>query len=297
MHKDEELADEETREIDAYINSIIKTRDRPFQIDSKPRITLAKLRFFMERAYKSFFIERLRTPYSKPWRGLYNYVMKLIRSKLSRFLYSRPDYNEKYIFFPLNVEYDAPVLVWNPIFMNQLFLIEIISRNLPVDYTLYVKEHPNDIGGNSLTKLYKIKKIPKVKLINATEDSHKLIRNSSAVLVVAGTPGWEALLLEKSVIGLGRAYYDPMDIIWKVRDLSKLGDTIKKAITESRYDKNILYRFISAYGKVSYPGMIYFTQLYRSNESNRDFVLSEENIRNVADGIRKQITEDAYLLD
>ena len=296
MNSRKKLSAEERRKVEKYINSIIRTKKRFFQADSTPRINLAKLKFFLERAYKSFFIERLRTPYSKPWRGAYKYTLKIIRSKLTRILYLKPDYNEKYIFFPLHVEWDSPILVWNPLFINQLFLIKIISRALPSDVTLYVKEHINDVGGTPFTQLKRIRDTPKVKLINPPEDSHKIIRNSEAVLVIAGTPGWEALLMGKSVINVGGTYYETSGLTWDVKDLTQLGSTIKKAIKENKADKETLYRFIAAFQKVIYPGRIYFTQLYYSNKSNRDFVLSEENINNVAEGIKKQITENAYLL-
>jgi capsule polysaccharide modification protein KpsS len=296
LNKDKEITKGEREKVEEYIKSIIGTEKRPFRVDSRPIINPAKIKFFLEKAYKSFFIERLRTPYSKPWRGAYRYAMKIIRSKLSRVLYSKPDYNEKYIFYPLHVEWDSVILLWNPLFLNQLFLIKHISRNLPSDTTLYVKEHPNDVGGISLTQLKRIKDTPKVKLVHPQEDSHKLIRNSEAVLVIAGTPGWEGLLMDKPVICVGETYYNSLGLTWDVKDLTQLQEIIKKATKEDKTNRDRLYRFISAFQKVVYPGKINFTQLYYTNEINRDIVLSEENIKKVAEGIRKQLTEDSYLL-
>ncbi|MCK4491595.1 MAG: hypothetical protein KAU03_03160 [Candidatus Altiarchaeales archaeon] len=297
LNKGKELTNEEIKEVEEYVKSITETKERPFQIDSTPYVNPAKLRFFLERAYKSFFTERLRTPYSQPWRGAYKYALKIIRSELSKILYSKPDYNEKYIFFPLHVEWDSVMLVWNPLFINQVFLIKILSRSLPSDVTLYVKEHPNDVGGTPLTQLKRIKDTPKVKLIHPQEDSHEIIKNSRSVLVIAGTPGWEGLLMGKTVINVGRTYYEISGLTWGVKDITQLSDIIKKAIKENKENRKTLHRFIAAFQKVTYPGRIYFTQLYYSNEINRDLVLSEENIKNVAAGIKKQLTDDLYLLE
>lgn len=299
LNSEKKLTDEEKTKVEEYINSILSYEKRSeafYLYDTTPRINLTKLKFFLDRAYKSFFIERLRTPYSQPWRGAYKYAVKIIRSKLSKILYSKPYYNEKYIFFPLHVEWDSPILVWNPLFVNQLFLIRIISRNLPYGVKLYVKEHPCDTGGTEIRQLYRIKRTPNVRLIKPEEDSLELIKKSEVMLVIAGTAGWETLLLGKSLINVGKAYFETPDVTWKVRDLSIIGDIIKSAIEENKYDEERFFRFVSAFMKVSYPGMMNFTQLYYGNESNRDVVLSEENIKNMASGIKKQLTEDAYLL-
>ncbi|RLA64060.1 MAG: hypothetical protein DRQ88_11530 [Epsilonproteobacteria bacterium] len=280
-----ELSNAEEETAKRYIKSIINTDKRYFQPDSTPHLNAAKIKFFLGRAHKSFFIEQLRTPYSKPWRGAYNYALKMIRSKVAKTIYSKPDYTEKYIFFPLHVEWDSPILVWNPLFINQLFLIKIIARSLPSDTTLYVKEHISDIGGTPLTQLKKIQDTPKVKLINPQEDSHKLIKNSEIVLVIAGTAGWEGVLMEKPVISVGNTYYSKLT--WNVRDLTQLQDTIKKARKGTKADTEEVYKFIAAFQKRINPGNISFTQLYYSNKSNREQMLSEENIEKVAEGIRR----------
>lgn len=299
-NRDKPITAEERRKAEDYIQSILskEKKNEAFNLyDTTPKINAAKIRFFITRAYKSFFVDRLRTPYSKPWRGLYNYVMRIIRSKVARLLYDRPHKGEKYIFFPLHIEWDSPIIVWNPLFINQLYIIQHISRNLPYGYKLYVKEHPCDTGGTKIRQLYNIKKTRAVRLINPSVDSFELERNAEAIIVIAGTVGWEGLLINKPVINVGRAYYEISDLTWKVCDLSKLDEVIKKALTENRYDRETLLRFITAFMKVSYTGKIGFSQLYYGNESNRDIVLSDENITAVSEGIKKQITEDAYLLD
>ena len=50
--------------------------------------------------------------------------------------------DEKYVYFPLQFEPERTILISAPYYTNQLELIKNIARSIPVDYFLYVKEHP-----------------------------------------------------------------------------------------------------------------------------------------------------------
>jgi len=290
-NKDKNLTKKEKEEVKEYIKSIIKKERKPFVRDSKPKLNPKKIKYALDRIYASFFVERRSTPYLRPWRGIKKYILKIIRSKISKLYYSKPK-KEKYIFFPLHVEWDSPIIVWNPRFIHQERLVELISKNLPAGYKLYVKSHPNDIGGNTLSQLKTIKNLPNVKLLNPSENSHDLIKNSRAVTVIAGTVGWEALLYGKPVIVFGSTYYKNIGSTYNVNNLSKINERIREALKNGKKDKQKLHRFVNAYMENVYPGQMTFSALYYSNKSNRNEVLNQKNIKKISNSLIKGLTSD-----
>lgn len=138
--------------------------------------------------------------------------------------------NEKYVFFPLHVNPEASTMIFAPNFVNQLNVIDIIAKNIPMTHKLYVKEHIPSIGTRPNLFYEEIKKYPNIKLINPWEDTFNLIKNSSLVVTVSGTVGWEALLLKIPVITLAETFYSAPGLAMYCSDIDKLGREIKKRI-------------------------------------------------------------------
>ena len=63
-------------------------------------------------------------------------------------------------------------------FSNQLEFIRQIVRTTPIDYKIYVKEHPHDFGRRKLIFYKNINLMPSVKLIDpyfSNEDKLKIL--------------------------------------------------------------------------------------------------------------------------
>ena len=90
----------------------------------------------------------------------------------------------------------------SPLFLNETFIIELISNCLPVDHKLLLKEHPAMVGQRSLSFYKKVQKLPNVKFLYpfSKKKIYTLIKNSSAVATISGTSGMEAIILKKPVI-------------------------------------------------------------------------------------------------
>ena len=73
--------------------------------------------------------------------------------------------------------------------MNQEYLIETISKNIPYDFKLYVKKHPNMLNSHPRKNSFyrRIMKLPNVVLINPSMDSRKIISRAQAVIIVDGS--------------------------------------------------------------------------------------------------------------
>ena len=99
-------------------------------------------------------------------------------------------------------------MVISPYNTNQLALIEDIAKAKPIDHILIVKEHLTMIGRRPLNFYSKINSLPGVYMVNPLEPSYNFIKNSAGVITITGTSGFEAMMLKKPVIFLGKFIYD-----------------------------------------------------------------------------------------
>jgi len=165
-----------------------------------------------------------------------------------------PIRGEKYVYFPLHVNPEVSTSYYGKWYVNQLELIENISRSIPADYMLYVKEHPFNYSSRSLYFRKQIKKFPNVRLISPHANSMELTKRSGLVLTITGTTGWEAILLQKPVITFGDVYYNLFDEVINVRDIRKLPLLIKSKL-DSKIDKDKTLKFVISVFNSTFPGM------------------------------------------
>ena len=59
-----------------------------------------------------------------------------------------PSLKNKYIYYPMQKSPESSTLLIGNNYMNQEYLIETISKNIPYDFKLYVKEHPNMLNSH-----------------------------------------------------------------------------------------------------------------------------------------------------
>jgi hypothetical protein len=192
-----------------------------------------------------------------PFRATYEEFKKLARKKIYRIegLFEKPNYNEKYVFFPLHFDPELATTVMAPFYVNQLHVIEAIAKSMPVTYKLYVKDHPRMYAkGLRPIRFYKkLLEIPNVKLIDPAMNSYEIIKHCQLVITITGTAGWEALLLKKPVITFGKPIYSRLSMVKKVGDFEKLPYLIEDMLNNYVYDEEEVVAFISAIMEASFP--------------------------------------------
>ncbi len=183
----------------------------------------------------------------------YNSIRKFRRARGLDDLYTQPVAGEEYAFFPLHYEPELSILVLSPFYFDQLNLIRIIARSLPVHMKLYVKEHPSMIFRRS-RKYYKdLLKIPNVRLVPHTIKSFELIKNSKLVTVISSSAGWEACLLKKPLISFGEVFYNALPFVRRSRTPDDLPELIKDRLEHFDYDEKTLEDFLVATFEESFP--------------------------------------------
>lgn len=209
---------------------------------------------------------------------LFKYPIKI---KMDNKLWDEVNEEEKFLFVPLHYQPEASTLTFAQEFLNQYEHIKKISENIPINYKLYVKEHPAMYIKQSRNYYLKLKKIKNLKLISPFEDSIKIIKKSKGIITLTNTTGYEGILYKKPVYIFGKVFYQDYDYVNKIKNYSEL---FKKIIeNEKNYliDEHNYYSFILAILLNLYEGD--YTPPYIDISS-----LSEKNAINIAKVILKE---------
>jgi len=143
-------------------------------------------------------------------------------------------------------------------YVDQIALLQDISKSLPIGYRLYVKEHVSSKGRRPIEFYNAIRNIPAVRLLGPDEDTWSLIRGAGALAVITGTMGWEGALFGKPVISFGDVFYNLLPQVYRAREVPKdqWYALFQKAVTGHRDNPDATLALVSAIHQASHPGWI-----------------------------------------
>lgn len=278
------LSEDHKQRIEDLVNRVVSTKSKSLKVRKVSLKTLLTTAFHSLRYRKFDSIEvneyrKLLTPFFR-------------KALLLFFRYDSIDPQDKYLFFPLHISWDAQIATRNPMFADQVYLVEILSRSLPYGHWLYVKEHPYNYGGERLKILNKIKRLPNVKLIYPATCSLDLIKNSKAVVTINSTAGWESIILKKPVLTFGKTFYASFKYTHTVDDIAALPELIQKISNSAESDTEghylpEWYQFLNAVLQTSYDGAAISYKNYMGLGAN----LVNENIQTTAESIYRKLHE------
>jgi hypothetical protein len=160
-----------------------------------------------------------------------------------------PEYNKKYIYVPLHYQYEATTCPMGGPFVDQILMIEILSK---LGIKIYVKEHLRISKNRNINYYNKIKSIKNVYLIPIKTDNYKLIDNSFCVSTVTGTAGWEAILKGKCVLLFGNIFYQYCEYVFNIGSVEDALNAIEK-IKLIKYDRRNVIAFLKGIEKFLFP--------------------------------------------
>lgn len=201
------------------------------------------------KMFYDYYFGFQKNDYTTP--SVWHYILDRVKRKLRMIygfddLYDDIDEKDNFVYFSLSVEPETTLLLNAPFASNQLSVIKNVARSLPVDYKLYVKEHPSMMGYRT-RKFYKeIKKMPNIKLIRPEIMSFELIKKARLITTVTGTAGWEALFFQKPSITFGNTFYNCLSMVEYCENPHKLPQIIKNQLTNFKYNEKELINFIAA---------------------------------------------------
>jgi hypothetical protein len=194
---------------------------------------------------------------------IFNYaILKLkanqYKTKLKNYYNSlviEPDFAVPFVIVYLHYQPEMTSSPAGDIFVDQRLCIELLAKNLPSDYLIYVKEHPSQfyshIGGHMgrIQEFYDdLRKYPQVCFMPLHVDPFALLTHSRAVATVTGTSAWEAMVLGKPVINFGLAWYEKYVGVLKIVD-EKSAAKIMQFIENFKFDERNLLAYLNAFSK------------------------------------------------
>lgn len=251
------LDDAGRRVATTFLADFRNRRPMPPSSASPARIRFRTLKELFDAA-RTYFRDPQDYNMLPPWVHVRNRLTRLGRSYFSGSSFEAPVSGEQYVYFPLHQQPESTTSVLGPYSVDQCALVENVAKSLPIGVVLYVKEHPVSVGRRPVSYYRRLRKMPGVRLISPTVSSHALILGAAAVLTISGTAGWEAVLYEKPVITLGRAFYNMSGLTYEVHSLWSLPEIIHNAIFRWKPDPERLLSFVAAALGGTYEGeMVY----------------------------------------
>ena len=146
-----------------------------------------------------------------------------------------PDDGQKYLYFPL---YNIPEYSSNfqsTMWLNIISVVEALSKSIPGDWIIVLKEHPTGLEHNYRQKdfYHQLSRIPNVEFAPPLTNGNNLIDNAELVFVTVGTSGWEAILKGIPVLSPVECFWDCMDLSHRSSDIESLHEDIKKAVEKN----------------------------------------------------------------
>ena len=130
--------------------------------------------------------------------------------------------------FPLHLEPELVLLVQSQPFIDQLNVIRNISKNLPRNIQLVVKDHPVADGRREISFFKELVQIPNVKILNSKINSIEIIKKSLGVITIIGSAGQEAFLHDKPVITLSNPFFNFLPSVNKIFNYDEIPHIVSK---------------------------------------------------------------------
>ncbi len=161
-------------------------------------------------------------------------------------LYTKPNWEERFAYFPLHIEPEIAIMRYAPYHTNQIEIIRNIARALPIDMYLYIKEHPGMVGYRTREYYKEILRIPNIRLISPNIPGSELSKRAVITTVITSTAAWEALLCGKPSLTFGNTYFNDIPGVERCRAFDDLPYLIKKQLEEWKSDDQVLLDYICA---------------------------------------------------
>mgnify|MGYP001470255870 CR=1 FL=1 len=141
--------------------------------------------------FPGWTISHLKAPY------IYSYISKIGKKQNEL-------HGKKILYIPMHLEPESSLLRISPEFTNQFEMIACISKSLPADTIIVVKEQPNAYGTRPKWFYQQLQEMGNVVIAHPKVRSIDWIKMSSIVATITGTVGTEAILLKKAVLSFGK---------------------------------------------------------------------------------------------
>jgi hypothetical protein len=186
------------------------------------------------------------------------------------------DLERPFVYFPLHLQPEMSTTGLGGRFSDQLDAIEELSKLVPRDWRIYIKENPYQGCEYRGIEFYnRLKTIPQAKYMDRGVDTYALMERCKFVATVTGTAGWEAVTGGKPCLVFGLAWYMQMPGVVQFRDGLALDNILGVAINRDEQIASFRSIYEKSRSGILDPGYCEIAPQYNS----------ADNIRSVADFI------------
>jgi len=201
--------------------------DNKYIYSPRNLFSLVKELLLRVKAHSKRFLQRYSN-YRESKKNLLNILSKQI------------DLTKKLVYFPLHLQPELTTSGLGGIYVDQLLAIERLSKIIPEDWCIYVKENPVQTelmrGKWFFSRLRLIKN---VKVVSPDFDTYSLIKSCVFVATITGTAGWEAISGGKNVLVFGNAWYKSLPGVFSYDEYFKLEDILNYKINQDGLEREL----------------------------------------------------------
>jgi len=220
---------------------------------------------------------------------IWRFIRRLFEENLSQEygeVESRSKISGPYVYFPLNMQPERSTSPQGGVFQDQILVAETVAAALPDGWTLVIKEHPSQWWLRGKTRYSsaryrnyyrRLARIPKTTLVPTFTNTFDLTKGAQAVVVITGTPGWEAIMRNIPAIVFGIPWYRDCPGVARVANVDECRSALSKVESgELRPTADGVIAFLKSLSTVSVRAFIHDQIGQGENVSNA------ESFRNIA---------------
>ena len=231
-------------EAEVFCKDFIKNQRVPYSRPKRNIVSKTLSSRINDRIKKKDFLYFLIWPFKIIKGSLLSLYYLIERRVFKPILYDTYNPNVPYLFIGFHLNQESTMVLRAQPYTNQTILVEMLSRVLPHNHTLYVRAHPHWPDRYTFKYLSTLKKFPGVKLISERISIHEIIKNSKAILTYNATTGIEALIYNKPVLSFASNIYKEHPAVSYCSDLFDLGEKLSKLVNTT-VDNNDTISFIT----------------------------------------------------
>ena len=217
--------------------------------------------------------------------------------------------DKPFIFLPLQQEPERSLLLSAPDYKNQIETVEYVSKCLPENFLLFVKEHPTQGSGRDWREISQYKALqnnPKVRLIHPSVPADEIIKKSKLVISVSGTIALESAFLNTPSITIADNDYTLIPSISRLNSKNELQGLIENSL-EKKVEPSSLGKYLDILEEnsfifdylefqVSYFNHFYFSgnlvDVEISESHMKEFLIKKQNLKNLAQEFKKRMIKN-----
>ena len=168
--------------------------------------------------------------------------LRTLRKRYAQLASKSIPLDSKFVFVALHYQPEETTCPTGGAYNDQLLIIQLLNEVLPKDVNIVVKEHKSQFysdqegaAGRNLVYYRRLMSISeRVYFSSVEDDPFSLIDKAQATVTVSGTIGWESAIRGTPSMIFGRAWYEGMPNVYRIKDKKGLVDTWSRICDASK---------------------------------------------------------------